>query len=259
MTVESGPVSSRLLELQTMDGRIREARDRIDAYGPLLEEVEAPAERLAEEVGVTEGRVRDLRLEERRLRLAAEEKALRVERLEGRLKLVRTIREEAAVQAELGLVRRALDQEEQEVVNLLDQISRFEERLAEQEAAAERARAAVDPRRDELLAERELARFEVASLERSREEIAAKIEPRYLRVYDHLARAGRRLAVAPMTEDGACGSCFSVIPLQVQNDIRTRAPLVRCEACGLIVTSPAAAVEPEDEPAVDRAEAGEGR
>jgi len=245
VTVESGAVSSRLLELQTMDARIRETRDRIEAYGPLLEEVEAPALELAEEAGVTEGRVRDLRLEERRLRLAAEDKTVRVQRLEERLKLVRTVREEAAVQAELGLMRRALDQEEQEVVNLLDQISRFEERLAGQRAAMEQARAAVDPRRDELLAERELARSEAATLERSRKAIAAAIDPRYLRVYDHLARGGRRSAVASMTEDGACGSCFSVIPLQLQNEIRTRAPLVRCEACGLIVTSPVAAVESE--------------
>ena len=241
-----------------MDSRIRQTRDRIDAYGPLLEEVEAPALQLAEEVGVTEGRVRDLRLEEHRLRLAAEEKAIRVQRLEERLKLVRTVREEAAVQAELGLVRRALDQEEQEVVNLLDQILRLEERLAEQQSALERARTAVDPRRDELLAERELARSEAASLERSREGIAATIDSRYLRVYDHLARAGRRRAVAPMTEDGACGSCFSVIPLQLQNEIRTRAPLIRCEACGLIVTSPAATVESEV-PEMEAADSPGGR
>lgn len=240
MTLDDGPVSSRLLELQTMDRRTREIRDRIDSYDPMLEEVEAPALRLAEDVGVTENRVRDLHLEERRLRLAAEEKRARVHRLEERLNLVRTVREEAAVQAELGLLRRAVDQEEQEVVNLLDQISRFEERLEDQRMRLEEARSAVGPRRDELVAERELAVAEVTTLEKRREEFAAAIDSRYLRAYDHLARGGRRVAVAPMTEDGACGTCFSVIPLQLQNEIRTRAPLVRCEACGVIVTAPVA-------------------
>ncbi len=245
MTRDNGPISSQLLELQTMDRRIRETRDRIDSYDPLLEEVEAPAVRLDEDVGVTENRVRDLRLEERRLRLAAEEKRARVHRLEERLNLVRTVREEAAVQAELGLVRRALDQEEQEVVNLLDQISRFEERLENQRGELEEARSAVGPRRNELLAERELALAEVTSLEAQRDEFAAAIDPRYLRAYEHLAQGGRRIAVSPMTEDGACGACFSVIPLQLQNEIRTRAPLIRCEACGVIVTAPAAAAEAE--------------
>ena len=142
MTVEIGPVSSQLLELQTMDRQIRSIQDRVESFQGQLEAAEVPARELAEEVTATEARVKDLRLEERRMRLAAEEKRLRVHRLEERLNLVRNVREEAAVQAELGMVRRALDREEQEVISLLDQIGRFEERLEsltlEQVAAAAR-------------------------------------------------------------------------------------------------------------------------
>ncbi|MYI05897.1 MAG: hypothetical protein F4059_00880 [Gemmatimonadetes bacterium] len=152
--------------------------------------------------------------------------------------MVRTVREEAAVQAELGLVRRALDQEEQEVVSLLDQIGRFEERLDRQRAALDEAREAVAPGREELLARREQVRSEAAGLKAQRDVVAGEIEPGYLNVYENLMLSGRRVAVAPMTEDGACGSCFSLIPLQLQNEIRSTAPLVRCEACGVIVTAP---------------------
>ena len=109
--------------------------------------------------------MRELDLEERRLRLAAEEKRVRVHRLEDRLNLVRTVQQEAAVQAELGLVRRALDQEEQEVVNLLDQIARFQERLDDLQAAALEAREAVEPRRNEILAEQEAAEAQVQSMQ----------------------------------------------------------------------------------------------
>ena len=241
MTVETDLVSSHLLELQNMDQEIRGIRDRIEAFQPQLDAVEEPAMRLEEEVAATGKRVRDLRLEERRLRLAAEEKRLRRQRLEERLNMVRNVREEAAVQAELGLVRRALDQEEQEVVNLLDQISRFEERLDEQRAALDEAREEVAPRREELVAEREAVQSDVASLETRRDVFAREIEQRYLVVYENLMRSGRTVAVAPMTDDGACGSCFSLIPLQLQNEIRSTAPVVRCEACGVIVTAPEAA------------------
>ncbi len=239
MTIDNGPISTRLLELQIIDRDLRKTRERIDSYGPRLDEVEAPAQRLAADVEVTATKVRELHLEERRLRLAAEEKRVRVQRLEERLNMVRTVREEAAVQAELGLIRRALDQEEQEVVNLLDQISRFEERLSGQREAMEEARAEVEPRRNELLGEQEVARSDVESMESRRRDFASRVEPRYLRVYDNLIQGGRRIAVAPMTEDGACGFCFSLIPLQIQNEIRESAPLVRCEACGVIVTAPA--------------------
>lgn len=241
MTVETAHVSSRLLELQILDREIRGIRDRIESFQPQLEAVEEPAQQMGEEVAATETRVRDLRLEERRLRLAAEEKRLRLHRLEERLNLVRNVREEAAVQAELGLVRRALDQEEQDVVSLLDQISRFEERLDGQRAGLEEAREAVAPRREELIAQRESVQSEVTSLETQRDGFTSEIDPRYLTVYEKLARGGRKVAVAPMTDDGACGYCFSLIPLQLQNEIRSTAPLVRCEACGVIVTAPEAA------------------
>lgn len=238
MKVETGQVSSRLLELQNMDQEIRAVRDRIESFAPQLEAVEEPVQQIADEVAATETRVRDLHLEERRLRLAAEEKRLRLHRLEERLNMVRTVREEAAVQAELGLVRRALDQEEQEVISLLDQISRFEERLDEQRAALDEAREVVAPRREELVAERENIQSGVAALDRRRELVAGEIERRYLDIYENLMRSGRRVAVAPMTDDGACGHCFSLIPLQLQNEIRSTAPAVRCEACGVIVTPP---------------------
>ncbi len=45
-----------------------------------------------------------------------------------------------------------------------------------------------------------------------------------------------------MTEDGACGSCYSLIPLQVQHEVRNVSRLVLCESCGVIVTAPV----PED-------------
>ena len=49
--------------------------------------------------------------------------------------------------------------------------------------------------------------------------------------------------VAELTVDGACGHCFSMVPLQEQNEIRHGEQLIRCEACGVILAAP----EPEPE------------
>ena len=250
MTVETDPISIQLLKLQNIDQKIIETRDRIRAFEPQLEEVEEPALRLEAEHNTTAGRLQEMKLDERRLELAVDEKRARVERLEDRLNQVRNVREEAAVQAELGLVRRALESEEQEVVSLLDQLGRFEERLEEQRRSMEAEKAAVEPRKRELFAEREAAQAELSSLQEERESFATGIDDRYRRVYDNLIKGGRRVAVAPMTEDGACGACFSVIPLQVQHEIRAVARLVLCESCGVIVTAP---IPEEERPAPEAA------
>ena len=237
MTVETGQISSQLLELQTIDNRIQEARRWVESFDPMLKAVDEPARNLEQEVEVTSNRVRELHLEERRSRLAADEKRLRVQRLEERLNLVRTVREEAAVQAELGLVRRTLDQEESDVMSLLDQLTKFEERLATQRESLEEAQSVVEPKRNEILVQQEAARTELASMELEHDLSAAGIDPHYLSVYNSLARTGR-CAVTRMTTDGACGVCYSLIPLQLQNEIRNTGPLINCEACGVIVTAP---------------------
>lgn len=238
MTADADPISSRLQDLQTLDTRIRQARERFASFDQPLKEVEESADALAAEADATAKRVQELHLEERRLRRSAEDKRARMGRLEERLDNVRTVQQEAAVQAELAIVRRSVDSEEQDVVNLLDQIGRLEGRMEEQQSASEEARASVEPRKRELLAEQAAVQSELDALTQQREEAAAAIEPRFRRMYESLARGGQRAAVAPMTEDGACSACFSVIPLQLQNEIRTTAPLVLCEACGIIVTAP---------------------
>jgi NADH-ubiquinone oxidoreductase chain 1 len=72
------------------------------------------------------------------------------------------------------------------------------------------------------------------------------MNPEELRVYQAIRGGGSRAAVAELTEDGACGNCFGMVPLQHQNEVRHGESLIRCEACGVILAAP----EPVDEAAV---------
>jgi predicted nucleic acid-binding Zn-ribbon protein len=148
---------------------------------------------------------------------------------------VRNLREEAAVLAEQDLLRRALDADEQEALSLLDQIRRVEKQLEESEAALAEAQAELEPTRKELLEGREQARSALDDLMARRKAYASSVEAGPLRVYESIKAGGRGVVVAKLTGDGACGNCFSVIPLQVQNEIRSGAELIRCEGCGVIL------------------------
>jgi hypothetical protein len=234
---------SALHELQRLDQEIHETRERITSFDPLLEEVEEPALALEGEVGTTRGRLQEMRIEERRLEVTVQEKRTRVKKLEERLTQVRNVREEAAVSAELEMVRAALEGDEQEALSMLEQIRKLELRLEEQESALEQARAAIEPRRQELVAEREHAREALATAESRRQTFAASVDDNERRIYESIRGGGRRRAVDTLTPDGACGHCFSMIPLQVQNEVRHGATLIRCEACGVILAAP-----PADEP-----------
>lgn len=245
---------SALRELQQLDLQIRKKRDEAEAYEPRILEVEEPAIELEGQVERTRGRIQEMRVEERRLELATKEKRARREKLQDRLNQVRNVREESAVNAELEMVERALETEESEALSLLDQIRRLELELEEQNDLWEQAKSEVGPRREALVAERDAVLAELETLEGSRSEAAVGVDPAELQIYDAIRGDGRRTALAALTVDGACGNCFSVVPLQLQQEILRGSRLIRCEGCGVILAAP----EPEpEEPETDEAAADE--
>jgi predicted nucleic acid-binding Zn-ribbon protein len=227
---------STLRELQELDRKIAETEDKIRAFDPQLAEVDAPALQLEQDVGTTRARLKEMKVEERRIELAADEKRQRIKKLQERLNQVRNVREEAAVSAEMQMLRRALDGEEQEALTLIDQIRRLDLRLGEQEAALEQARAETGPRMNELLGAKSEMERELTALREQRLATTLEMAPKQLRTYEGIRGTGRRQAVSELTPDGACGNCFSMIPLQLQNEVRATGSMVRCEACGVILT-----------------------
>ena len=225
-----------LKELQNLDQAIAAIQSAAQSFDLLLEEVNAPVARLEQEVGALEKRLTELKLEENRIELTIEERRVRAAKLQERMDAVRNVREEAAVHAELEMVRRALESEEQEALSLLEQIRRMEERMGEYEAVHQEELVEVEPRRRELLDEKEAAGARLQELQAKRDEFAAGINLEERRIYDSIMAGARDVALAELTHDGACGNCFSVIPLQIQIEIRHATGIIRCEACGVILT-----------------------
>ncbi len=236
-----------LKELQKLDDRIQETRKAIASYDPKFEEVENPALALESDLGTSQKRLKEMKLEERRLESSTQEKEERLRRLEDRLGGVRNLREEAAVTAELDMVRRALQSDEAEALGLIDSVRRMDERVAELETALAEANAIVKPKLEGLIAERDQVKEDLVRFEKEREAFASGMDAGELKIYNAIRGRGGRAAVAELTADGACGHCFGMVPLQSQNEIRHGESLIRCEACGVIIAAPEPV--PEEEPA----------
>jgi len=246
-------MAALLLDLQQLDLRIAEARIRIREFEPQLEELDEPGIRAEKEVVQLRKRVEELTLDQRRLKSSLTEKRDRLEKLAQRMNAVRNVREEAAVTAETDLVTRALEADEQESFQVEDLIARTAEKLSESEAALEQAMQELEPRRKAILDEQAKIETEVASLNKERDGFASQIRDDERVLYERIQAGGRSISVSPMTDDGACGHCFAMIPLQVQNEIRAGARMVCCESCGVIVAPPLPEVEAPAEIPVEEA------
>ena len=227
---------NNLVELQRIDLKILAVQQQIRDFDPLLGEVEEPALVLENDAQKTRARLKEINLEERQLELSVAEKRERQKRLDERLGSVRNLREEAAVSAELEMVKQALQNDEQEALSILDQIRRMEGRLEELDEAITEARGIVGPRLEELISGRDTAEKELGALEQDRENFVHTMDALEIRLYEGIRRGGRVTAVAALTEDGACSHCFGIVPPQLQNEVRHGESLIRCEGCGVILT-----------------------
>ena len=227
---------NNLVELQRIDLKILAVQQQIRDFDPLLGEVEEPALVLESDAQKTRARLKEINLEERQLELSVVEKRERQKRLDERLGSVRNLREEAAVSAELEMVKQALQNDEQEALSILDQIRRMEGRLEELDEAITEARGIVGPRLEELISGRDTAEKELGALQQDRENFVHTMDALEIRLYEGIRRGGRVTAIAALTEDGACSHCFGIVPPQLQNEVRHGESLIRCEGCGVILT-----------------------
>ena len=244
-----------LKELQTLDMQVVEAQKAIHAFDPKFEAVEQPALALESESERTRARLKEMELGESRLELSVQEKKTRQLRLDERVGSVRNLREEAAVTSELEMVKRALQSDEQEALALLDQIQKMKERLIEVDEGLAAAKAEFEPAMAALVTARDEAKATLESLNGDREGYVADMHPGELKLYDAIRRGGRTIAVSEITEDGACGHCFGVVPLQFQNEILHGTALIRCESCGVILAAPDPEVGAAEAAAAEAAEA----
>ncbi len=224
-----------LIGLQDLDAQIDDARKALAEFQPQLEALEAPVEVKGKEVEGVRGRLNDMKAEMRRLERGAEEKRATLKKYEDRMARVRNAREEAAARTEIDLVRHAAEADEDDAVALMEQVTKLELKLDEMEKDLTQARQELEPRRAELLEAQREAQMALDVLKDQRENRRVRLDDSAVGLYDRVRSGRTRVVLARLTKDGACGHCFSMIPIQQQNEIREDRGLHRCEACGVIL------------------------
>jgi uncharacterized protein len=224
-----------LLQLQVFDNEIEQARSKLDEFEPQLKEIDAPVLALETEIAAAKTRLEDMRTQIRKLENAAQQKRQRLHVYEERMSRIRNMREEAASRVEMDLIRRAADADDSEALEIMEQATRTDLKLDELTRQLDKVRAETSPKREDLVKTRAEAASQIDVLRDKRQNHALRLEPQALRLYERVRKGLASVVLAPLTEEGACGHCFNILPLQEQVEIRNGDTLRRCEACGVIL------------------------
>lgn len=224
-----------LVALQELDDEIATATTEVKGYGPRLETLRAPVTAAERELEITKTKLEELRAEHARLETNAQAKEERLHSYHERIEKARTTREDAALHAELDLVRGALEADRSDLKHVSDQITRTDLKADELQRTAESARETIAEEEATLIAARDEAQSKLDQLKDQRENQAVRLAQPDRRLYERVRGQYSRRVVSPMTEEGACGNCFNILPLQEQAEVRRGETLHRCEGCGVIL------------------------
>ena len=228
-------VYDSLLELQELDREIAKAKRRVTEVEAELEQAVRPVVELEKEVGALRTDLEETRAKVGKLERAASQKRDRLRQYEERMTRVRNEREEAAVQTEVDLVRKAAETDETEALQMMDQTTRKEIKASELDTRLEATRAEIAPQEKELTGKRDEAAAELKELQDRRTARIDQLDPTAREAYRRAMGGKKGHVVAALTADGACGNCFSMLPLQKQSEVRAATRIVRCEFCGVIL------------------------
>jgi uncharacterized protein len=224
-----------LIALQDMDDEIGRAQARLAEFGPQLEALEAPVAVAQRELEAVRAKLEELRAEHARLQKNAQQKQERLQTIDERMMRVRNAREEAAVRAELDLVKRAFEADQADLKLIGEQATRADLKVDDLQRSVDKAIKEIADRRAELLEARSAIETELALLVDRRENQALRLDQPSRSLYERVRRGRSRLALAPLTAEGACGNCFNILPVQEQTEVRRAETLHRCEGCGVIL------------------------
>ncbi len=219
-----------LIRLQGIDLEIRKIQEKKEK---LPERLDALRERVAgKEAAIEEKKEKITELRKRKIEIE-DELELETERMkksQQKMSAVQNNREYQALNKEIEEIKKANKTREDELLELMEEMKKLEEAIAESEKELEtdRKEAAAEETHINEIAEN-LDR-KINDLNTEAEAVAAEVKPDLLARYRFLAEKRQGLVIAAVS-DGVCSACNMNIPPQMFNELLRDERMMTCPSC----------------------------
>lgn len=227
-----------LVALEGEDSAVEALEARLRSLEPRLQELER-----TREVAATA-------LERAKSALASEQEKLREskarsassrtlqERNQKQLDGITNVREATAASAQLDQSRKIAGDAESETLRVTARVDEAQSRLTQAENAMADIEASQETERSAIAGERHTIESDLRHARMKREGSAKRVSQPLLGKYEKVRRRRRGQSVFPLV-NGACGSCDTKLPVQRRLEMQRTGAIEMCEACGVMIYSPA--------------------
>lgn len=223
-----------IIELQGIDGQIRELKAEIDREPDRLKELRDDMEAKQELLHETVGELKAIKAESKDLELSIEDLRSRLKESNARLNKVKTEREAKALHKEIADTDAMIKEREARVVELKESIEGLAQKEKDTTGAVDQEKKEVGKEKKRLDKERKHYDKLFSQLAKQREKLASKLDPELRTRYDFLLTRRDGVAVATV-KDGVCLQCYMNIPPQMFIMLQRAMKVETCPNCGRLI------------------------
>jgi predicted nucleic acid-binding Zn-ribbon protein len=228
--IDVNPDIQHLIRLQQLDSEIEAARRRIgeipgvqDALAARLEQATAAVETARQKLAASQAE---------RKKLEADVAAIqtRLSKYKGQLTELKTNKEYQTMQHEIATAEEAIRSLEDKVLERMEEADTLGRELKSAEAELKTQQGAIAAEKKSLDAEAAALQKTADQTTAARTDAAKQLSPAALKLFEHVSKQRKGLAVAE-ARDGGCTVCHVRMRPQMFNEVRRGENLVQCESC----------------------------
>lgn len=226
-----------LLELQDVDGRIRELEQEIVDIPKRKAQENARLDTLRQLLASTQGELKSIQVKIEGADLEAESRKAKINDLKKNQVLLKTNKEFSMYNLEIKKLEDDLSTFEAREIAALDDIIPIKAKVAELEAKLAKEQSDVNAYMTDLDARLKEVQQVLQEAQAERAEVAKNVQPRPKLYYDRL-KSKRWPVVVELHDGTVCAGCNLVQPPSVSQMVRRDLDVVVCTMCGRILYMP---------------------
>jgi len=223
-----------LVELQRLDSQILKFEDELRAAPERIRELENAFNDKSANLKKHEDNVKSLQLKRKEKEGELQGKEETIKKYTSQMYQVKTNKEYAALQEEIGRVKADNSLIEEIILNIFDRLDVENKEIAAEKEFLKKEESAMADEKKKLNVDTLRIKADADILKAARSELAVKVDQKTLTRYDRILANKDGLAVVPITGE-SCQGCFGRMPAQVINEVRMKSTVVCCENCTRIL------------------------
>ncbi len=233
------PDLQHLIRLQELDTQIDTARRRIAEIPAVQEALALRLEEATVAVDAAKQRLATSQSERKAIENEVATIQTRLSKYKGQLTELKTNKEYQTMQHEIAVAEEAIRSHEDRILERMEEAETLTRELKAAEAELKTQQAAIAAERKMLDAEAATLQAKADETSAARTGVAKELSSGALKLFEHVARQRKGLAVAE-ARDGSCSVCHVRMRPQMYNEVRRGENLIQCESCLRILYAPPA-------------------